>query len=281
MSQEGSANNRLVTKGYVDGHSTNANYLKVDGSNMMTGDLNMNKQRVENMLDPVDEQDAVNKRYLESELSDYLKRNGQSPMTFDLNMNNHRIRNVKHYDPATNSLQDVPNIKYIQDNFISSSLGILTGNLNAGSNRIFFLGNPVDGSDAINKQYADSNFLNISGVSTDLNMNNHKITNISKPTADGDCANKKYVDDKTKIQPSHSLENTFQYVMDDIDQFSTEYGLIADKIDNLNWSLHSNKKVLYFRAQKDGINYRYRFGIELGDASDKEHTVCIEQFFYI
>ena len=80
-----------------------------------------------------------------------------------------------------------------------------------------------------------------------------------------------------KINPSHSLENTFQYVMGDIDQFSTEYGLVADKIDNLNWSLHS--KVLFFIAQKDGVNYRYRFGIELGDASDKEHTVCIEQFF--
>ena len=55
----------------------------------------MNEQRVENMLDPVDEQDAVNKRYLESQLSDYLKRNGQSPMTFDLNMNNYEIINLK------------------------------------------------------------------------------------------------------------------------------------------------------------------------------------------
>ena len=112
-------------------------------------------------------------------------------MTFDLNMNNHRIRNMKDYDPATSSLQDVPNIKYIQNNFMSNSSPILIGNLNAGNNRIFFLGNPVDGSDAINKQYADSNFLNISGVSTDLNMNNHKITNVLKPDNDNDAVNKK------------------------------------------------------------------------------------------
>ena len=61
-----SQDNHLSTKLYVDTHSSNSNYLKIDGSNMMTGDLNMNEQRVENMLDPVDEQDAVNKRYHES-----------------------------------------------------------------------------------------------------------------------------------------------------------------------------------------------------------------------
>ena len=60
MNQEGSVNNHLVTKGYVDSHSTNNNYVKVDGSNMMTGDLNMNEQRVKNTLDPSDEQDTVN-----------------------------------------------------------------------------------------------------------------------------------------------------------------------------------------------------------------------------
>ena len=210
MSQEGSANNHLVTKGYVDGHSTNANYLKVDGSNMMTGDLNMNEQRVKNTLDPTDEQDTVNKRYLESQLNDYLKRNGQSPMTFDLNMNNHRIINIKDYNPATSSLQDVPNIKYIQDNFISSNSGVLTGNLNAGNNRIFFLGNPVDGSDAINKSYADSNFLG-TNLSVDLDMKNHKIINVETPSGDSDVANKKYVDESHITPSEHFRENTFRY----------------------------------------------------------------------
>ena len=61
----------------------------------MTGDLNMNEQRVKNTLDPTDEQDTVNKRYLESQLTDYLKRNGQNAMTFDLNMDNYKIVNLK------------------------------------------------------------------------------------------------------------------------------------------------------------------------------------------
>ena len=107
MTQEGSANNHLVTKKYVDdeiakipsgsgsGNINTSNFLKKDGSVAMTGDLNMNEQRVKNTLDPSDEQDTVNKRYLESQLNDYLKRNGQSPMTFDLNMNSYKIVNLK------------------------------------------------------------------------------------------------------------------------------------------------------------------------------------------
>ena len=282
MTQEGSANNHLVTKAYVDGHSTNANYLKVDGSNMMTGDLNMNEQKVKNTLDPTDEQDTVNKRYLESQLTDYLKRDGQSPMTFDLNMNNFRILNVKDFNPATSSLQDVPNIKYIQDNFMSSSASILTGNLNAGNNRIFFLANPVSSTDAVNKSYVDNSFLKKDGsvpMTGNLNLDNHKIINLNEPTLNSDASTKKYVDDKTRINPSHSLTNNFKYLMDDINEISTEYGLIADKIDNLSWSPHQNKKVLYFKAVKDGLNYRYRLGFQMTQASPIANTIAIEQLF--
>ena len=151
MSQEGSANNHLVTKGYVDGHSTNANYLKVDGSNVMTGDLNMNEQRVKNTLDPTDEQDTVNKRYLESQLTDYLKRNGQSPMTFDLNMNSYKIVNLE--DPDNDG--DAANKKYVKDeiakipsidtsNFLKKDGSVaMTGDLNMATNKIKNLGTPT------------------------------------------------------------------------------------------------------------------------------------------
>ena len=282
MTQEGSANNHLVTKSYIDNHSTNTNYVKVDGSNMMTGDLNMNEQRVKNTLDPSDEQDTVNKRYLESQLTDYLKTDGQNPMTFNLNMNNYRILNVKDFDPSTSSLQDVPNIKYIQDNFLSSNLIILTDNLNAANNKIFFLGDPVDSLDAVNKKYVDDGFIKKNGSNAmfgNLNLNNNKIINLHEPILNSDATNKKYVDNKTRINPSHSLTNSFQYLMNDINEISTEYGLIADKIDDLSWSPHENKKVLYFKALKDGLNYRYRLGFQMTQASPIANTIAIEQLF--
>ena len=202
MTQEGSANNHVVTKKYVDDEiakipsgSGRSYFLKKDGSVPMTGDLNMNEQRVKNTLDPTDEQDTVNKRYLESQLTDYLKRNGQNAMTFD------------------------------------------------------------------------------------LNMDNYKIVNLNEPTLNSDATTKKYVDNKTLINPSHSLTNSFEYLMNDINEISTEYGLIADKIDNLSWSPHENKKVLYFKALKDGLNYRYRLGFQMTQASPIANTIAIEQLF--
>lgn len=107
-------------------------------------------------------------------------------------------------------------------------------------------------------------------------MGNQKITNIGTPSDDTDGVSKKYVDDKTKTNPSHSLEKTRKYIMADINEISTEYGLVADKIDNWNPSFHSNKKVLYFRENKDGSNYRYKLSFQLTSASQKDHTVAIE-----
>ena len=140
----------------------------------------------------------------------------------------------------------------------------------------------------VTKAYVDNhstngNYLKTDGTNSmtgDLNMGNHKIVSVDDPTSDTDVTNKKYVDLKTKINPSHSLKNTFKYVMDDINEISTEYGLIADKIDVLQWSPHSNKKVLYFRANKDGSNnYRYRLGIQMSRASTTANTIAIEQLF--
>ena len=123
------------------------NFLKTDGSNFMTGDLNMNEQKVKNMLDPVNEQDGVNKRFLEAQLHDYLKTDGQNPMTFDLNMNNYKIINLR--DTTGSSFDsEAVNKKYVDAEIakipsanISSFLKkdgtvAMTGDLNMGTNKI-------------------------------------------------------------------------------------------------------------------------------------------------
>ena len=93
-------------------------------------ELDMNENHIKNVLDPVDEQDAINKRFLEARLHDYLKTNGQNPMTFNLNMSNYKIINLKNFDSSDSTDTDVPNIKYIKDNYVNRSLGFLKGNLN-------------------------------------------------------------------------------------------------------------------------------------------------------
>ena len=78
-SQNPTNNNHLTRTSYVDSQISNADYLKLDGSNFMTAPLNMEENRIENMTDPVNEQDSVNNRYLEIQLIDYLKSNGSEP----------------------------------------------------------------------------------------------------------------------------------------------------------------------------------------------------------
>ena len=53
--KQATQNSHLTRKDYVDSRISNGgNFLKTDGSNFMTDDLNMNEQRVKNMLDPTE-----------------------------------------------------------------------------------------------------------------------------------------------------------------------------------------------------------------------------------
>ena len=262
MTQEGSANNHLVTKGYVDdeiakipsgsgsGNVNTSNFLKNDGSVAMTGDLNMNEQRVKNTLDPTDEQDTVNKRYLESQLNDYLKRNGQNTMTFDLNMNSYKIVNLK--DPDNDG--DATNKKYVKDE-IAKIPSIDTSN---------FL--KKDGSVA---------------MTGDLNIANHKITITAAPTADGDVAIKKYVDESHVTPSGHFGENAFSYLMEDVDESSSENNISVSGIARFDDSIHQNDKNAYrLILVKDfgSNNYRSRIGFNLGSLSIGYYTFVCEFF---
>ena len=85
----------------------------------------------------------------------------------------------------------------------------------------------------------------------DLQMNNHRITGLTNPpNSDDEAANKKYVDEnisKNNIKPSHTPKNVFQYLMDDVNQWSTEYNVKVGVINDLPESPHSwDKKVLYY-----------------------------------
>ena len=272
MTQEGSANNHLVTKGYVDSHSINENYLKVDGSNMMTGDLNMNEQRVKNTLDPSDEQDTVNKRYLESQLTDYLKRDGQPPMTFNLNMDNYKIVNLN--ELTLNS--DATTKKYVDDeiakipssgsDFLKKDGSIaMTGDLNMATNKIKNLGTP-----STHEKYAA---INVNYFDSELNSSNH---NISRQIT---TAYKKYVNESHISSQEHFQKNAFLYLMEDVDESSSENNISVTGIINYAPSIHQmNKKSYQLTLNKDlgSTNYRSRIGFNLGSLNIGYHTFVCE-----
>ena len=154
----------------------------------------------------------------------------------------------------------------------------MQGNLNMNNKRITNLPHPQFSDEAATKDcvtismnHLPSLFLDRQGKSKmlgDLQMNDHRITGLSNlPNADDEATNKKYVDDnisKSNIKPSHTPKNVFQYLMDDVNKWSSEYDVKVENFFNLAESPHSwDKKVFNITPVKNGRNYRFRLGLQM------------------
>ena len=122
-------------------------------------------------------------------------------------------------------------------------------------------------------------------MTNDLRMNGNRISGLSEsPTNKYEATNKEYVDNainKAQINPSHTPENILKYIMDDIDETSSEYGIEIDKIDNFEESFHSyNKRVIYLKLIKDENDYEGRIGYNIfkliDKSKDRYYTAVIE-----
>ena len=83
-------------------------------------------------------------------------------------------------------------------------------------------------------------------------MNDHQITGLTNPpNADDEATSKKYVDDnisKSNIKPSDTPKNVFQYLMDDVNEWSSEYNVKVESFSDLPESPHYwDKEVLNLR----------------------------------
>ena len=248
-----------TSRKYVDGKlntkadkSVLSQYIKRDGSVQMVGNLQMNGKRITGLSNvPYYNGEATNKRYVDtklndkanksdlnnkadkSDLDDYLKLDGTTPMQGGLNMNNKRITRLP--DPQ---LADEP----VTRKFLTST------------NTLFY-----------------NIFLDLDGNSKmrgNIKMNDKRITGLTNPpNADDEATNKKYVDDnisKSNIKPSHSPKNVFQYLMNDVNEWSSEYGVKVESFSDLAESPHSwDKRVLNITPVKSGRNYRFRLGLQM------------------
>ena len=118
----------------------------------------------------------------------------------------------------------------------------------------------------------------------DLQMNDHRITGLTNPpNADNEATNKKYVDDnisKSNIKPSHTPKNVFQYLMDDVNEWSSECNVKVESFSNLAESPHSwDKRVLNITPVKSGRNYRFRLGLQMFRmTTNKEYSLIVELY---
>ena len=276
--------------------STNI-FVKKD-SPEVAADLDMKGFAIKNMkVTPANDASATSRKNVDgklntkadkSVLSQYIKRDGSVQMVGGLQMNGNRITgltNVPHYNgEAANKryVDDKVNVKAdksdLDDYLKLDGTKAMQGNLNMNNKRITNLPTPQLSNEAETKDYVTismnrlpSLFLDRQGKSKmlgDLQMNDHRITGLTNlPNNDNEAVNKKYVDDnisKSNIKPSHTPKNVFQYLMNDVNEWSTEYDVKVENFSNLSESPHSwDKKVLNITPIKNGNNYRFRLGLQM------------------
>ena len=130
-------------------------------------------------------------------------------------------------------------------------------------------------------------FLDLDGNSQmrgNIKMNDKRITELNNlPNADDEATNKKYVDthiSKSNIKPSHTPKNVFRYLMNDVNEWSTEYDVKVENFSNLAESLHSwDKRVLNITPIKNGNNYRFRLGLQMFPMKTSETYSLIVELY--
>ena len=229
---------------------------KREGGKMLQP-IDMNGFSIDNLPLPTAVDHASTKGYTDnkvdskankSDLNDYMKLDGSKVMTGTLNMNNNRITNL----PSPH-LSTEPATK----DYVTTVMNHLPSLFVDRQGKSKMLGN--------------------------LNMNNHLIQNVKDPDNTDDCANKKYVDSqisKANIKPSHTPKNAFKYLMDDVNEWSSEYNIKVLSFSDLAESPHSwDKRVLNITPVKDGKNYRFRLGLQMFPMKTNETYSLIVELY--
>ena len=260
-------NGQASNKSYVDTTATNTinaaalihatkaeldDYLKKDESTPMTGNLDMNNNRIFHLPAPDGPRQPATKTFTDVA---YLARNGTTPMLNNLNMDN---KSIIHLRPPTNDT-DAAAKKYVDDN--KSTAPDLSPYLKKDGTT------PMTG---------------------DFNVASHKIKNLETPTLDSDATTKEYVDSQlhvSQVQPSH-YNDQFAYLMSSGAQWTDETdggtSFIITKIGDLSPSkgnFHDyNHKVIFITTNKNSQGgYKYKMGINFYRlTANADYTLCLE-----
>ena len=313
---EGVASSDAVTKHQLENEINSKinpslnNYVKKDLPEV-AADFDMKNFEIKNMkINPTGEKSAVSAKYLDgklntkadkSVLSQYIKRDGSVQMVGSLQMNGNRITgltqvpyyngeaaNKRYVDNKVNSKADTSDL----DDYLKlDGTKAMTGGLNMNNNRITRLPDPQLADEPVTRKFlAHTNtlfyniFLDLDGnaqMRGNIKMNDKRITGLTnQPNADDEATNKKYVNDvisKANIKPSHTPKNVFQYLMNDVNEWSSEYNVKVENFSNLAESPHSwDKRVLNITP---GNNYHFRLGLQMFRMKTNEkYTLIVELY---
>ena len=220
-------------------------------------------------------------------------------MEAGLDMGNQTIFNVK--DPTV--ADQGANKGYVDNSIVKFAANRTLGETNLSVRKIINLGNPATKQyvdDEMKKhrdlaiqeglqiqaeidEKADNTWANSTfyKTGTQLDMGGEKIANLATPTSNTDAATKKFVDDEiAKTIDSHSLKNELAYLMEDVDESSSESNIEVDGIEDSLVSPHEyNKKAYDLKMIKNSAgNYVSRLGFNLFKLPVGDYTVCVEFF---
>jgi hypothetical protein len=157
-------------------------FIRRDGNNVMSADLNMNRHRVINLSAPTVADDAVTSQYADDM---YLKRDGSSAVAGVVDMSNNHLMNLG--DPL--GVQDAVNLRHLDRLLKLDGSTVMAGAINMGGHMATNVGQPASAGDVVTKGYAD----NVVGL-THLDMRGHKIETLKEPTAWSDAVTKGFVE---------------------------------------------------------------------------------------
>ena len=235
-------------------HATKAeldDYLKKDGTTPMTGNLDLNNNRIRHLPAPTGPKQPTPLAFTDFK---YLHVAGTNKMLNNLNMDNKSTNNLRPPTVPT----DAATKKYLDDNTAAPDL-----------------------SDYLEKDGTVA-------MTGDLNLNSHKIKNLGAPTQDNEEVTKDYVDKlvhHTAVQPSH-YNDQFAYLMSSAAQWTDEIdsgtSFFITKIGDLSPSkgnFHNyNHKVIFITINKNSQGgYKYKMGINFYRlTANADYTLCLE-----
>ena len=189
----------------------NNNYIRSDGSNPVTGSIDMRGNTLYNVSDPVNPQDVATKEYADKVGGgeSAIVKTGYETYTAigDIDMRFYTLKNVRNpedeQDVATKAYADSANRAFVFNN----NKYLAVGEVSMGGKRLENVGTPLEYSQATNKFYVDTlvettigekalrklqdGFFTSTG---EIDMSGHSITGLPNPIDRDAAANKNYVD---------------------------------------------------------------------------------------
>ena len=260
----------------------------------MQTDLDMGNHQIYNVKDPTVDDQGANMRFVNSQITQFAA----NPTLGETDLSGEKITNLgepKNDDDASTKKYVDATDKKLRDQISQEVILIqnaLDGKVDLGNmidmkgERITNLGNPQTFTDAISANFVQNllaNYLNIGGgtMTGSIDMGNNKIIGLTFPTAHTDATTKEYVDQKF-ISPSGSMKNVFQYIMNDVNETSSEFGIRVLGILDFPQSPHLlNKKAIKFQMglqTNDSTRYYSRLGLDFFTLPEGDYTLVVEFF---